>query len=224
MRRDVRSLILASIGCALAILPLALLAYEVGPAVHFDDALLRHLAAPEGSARYGLADAFTGLFNVLPYLALVSGMVALGLLARRTRETVAAVAIVAGANLTTQLLKLLLEHPRFAAGLGFGQPWANSFPSGHTTAAASLAVALTLVVAPRLRPTVAAAGALVTVAVGIGLVVISAHYPSDVLGALLVVASWSFAALAALRTIRPRRPERRGGSETATGRFAISLQ
>lgn len=224
MRRDVRSLVLASIASALAILPLALLAYKAGPAVHLDDALLRHLSAPEGSARYELADAFTGLFNLLPYLALVSGTVALGLLARRTRETIAAVAILAGANLTTQLLKHLLEHPRVVAGLGFGQPWANSFPSGHTTAAASLAVALVLVVAPRLRPAVAAVGALVTVTVGVGLVVISAHYPSDVLGALLVVGSWSFAAIAALRAIRPRRPERRTGSETATGRFAISMQ
>ena len=60
---------------------------------------------------------------------------------------IAAIVVVAGANVTTQALKTMLEHVRHKAfEHGFELPWPNSFPSGHTTAAASIAVALLLVV------------------------------------------------------------------------------
>ncbi len=224
MPRDVRAPLLGSALCALLIPPVALLAYKFGPAVHLDTAIVRHLAAPVGGSDYQLAENVSGLVNPLPFLVLATSVVALGLAARRYRETVAAVAILVGADISTQVLKHLLDFPRFQPVLGYSQPWADSFPSGHTTAAASLAAALVLVVPSRLRPLAAAAGTAFVLAVGIGLVVIKAHYPSDVLGALLVVGSWALAAVAALRLIRPRRPERRGKSESASGGFAISLQ
>ena len=50
------------------------------------------------------------------------------------RAALASLFVVAGANLTTQLFKALLAHPRFQALLGAEQISANSFPSGHTTA------------------------------------------------------------------------------------------
>ena len=65
---------------------------------------------------------------------------------------VAAIVVVAGANLTTQVLKAVLEHARCKAfEHGIQLPWPNSFPSGHTTAAASIAVALLLVAPARHR-------------------------------------------------------------------------
>ena len=45
----------------------------------------------------------------------------------------------------------------------------------------------------------AVAGLLLTAAVGISVVVLGWHYPSDVLGGLLVVGAWGFGALAWLR-------------------------
>jgi membrane-associated phospholipid phosphatase len=112
----------------------------------------------------------------------------------------AAIVVVAGANLTTQLLKTTLEHARHKAfEHGIGLPWPNSFPSGHTTAAASIAVALLLVTPAAHRFAAAAIGAGITAAVGFSVVILGWHYPSDVLGGLLVVGTWAFAALAWLR-------------------------
>jgi len=226
MPRDVRTPILASAACSLLVLVVAVIAYEFGPAVHLDVSLIEHLARPAGSDGYQLASGIADLVNPLPFLAILAGLVAFGLLTRRKPETLAAVAVVAGANLTTQIAKHLLEHERYQWALGIHQPMPDAFPSGHTTAAASLAVALILVVPARMRPFAAAVGAAFTVAVGIGLVVIKAHFPSDVLGGLLVVAAWTFAAIAALRIWRRRRPDARphGSEDTASGRFAVSLQ
>lgn len=69
-----------------------------------------------------------------------------------------------------------------------------AFPSGHTTAVASIAAAAAILVlsspvlAPRARRLAAAALALLVVLVGVCLVGRGYHYPTDVLGALGVVA------------------------------------
>jgi membrane-associated phospholipid phosphatase len=225
MPRDVRAPILGSVISALLLAPLALLAYSVGPTARLDRSILVRLDRAEGSNGHELASLVAHLVDPLPFLAILAAIVALGLAARRTRETAAALVLVAGANLTTQVLKHLLSHDRFEIQYGLHQPLAEAFPSGHATAAASLAVALLLVVPPRLRPLAAAAGAAFVAAVGIAVVVIQWHYPSDVLGGLLVVASWTFAAVAALRLLRPRGPDSppREQRETASSRFAISL-
>jgi membrane-associated phospholipid phosphatase len=226
MPRDVRNLVLASAACAFALVVVAAIAYELAPATELDVSLVKHLGLDEGAAGYGLASAVTSLANPLPFLAILGAIVTLGLIARRNRETVAALAVVAGANLSTQVLKHVFEHARWTMVLGWGnQPSPDSYPSGHTTAAASLAVALVLIAPPRWRPLAAAVGGAFTIAVGVGVVVIKVHYPSDVVGGLLVVASWTLAAIAALRLIRPRDPEaEREEGEPGSGRFAVGLQ
>lgn len=97
--------------------------------------------------------------------------------------------LVAGANLTTQVLKHdVLER----ADLGvLTQRPGNSLPSGHTTVAASVAIALLLVVPRRTRPYVALLGAAWTAATGVSTLVGQWHRPSDVLAALLVVGAWT---------------------------------
>lgn len=60
---------------------------------------------------------------------------------------------------------------------------ANSFPSGHTTAAASIGVAISLVVSPNSRRGIGVLGVLWTAAVGVGVVVAGWHRPSDAIGA-----------------------------------------
>src|SRR5207237_6468526 len=82
-----------------------------------------------------------------------------------------------------------------------------SFPSGHATVAMALALAV-VVVSPRvLRAPLAVAGAVYAAAVGISLVALGWHYPSDVLGGFIVAAAWSAAAVAVLRVWREP-PER----------------
>lgn len=115
-------------------------------------------------------------------------VVAVGIALVRRRWNLAGqvVALVAGANLTTQLLKkVVLERP----DLGY-DAWGNSLPSGHTTVAASVSVAVVLAVPRRMRPLVALCGAAYTVATGISTLVGQWHRPSDVIAAMLVVLAW----------------------------------
>lgn len=97
--------------------------------------------------------------------------------------------MVGGSNITTQLLKhQLLERPDLGVN---GYHENNSLPSGHTTVAASVSMALVMVVPRRMRPAVAVLGAGYTAATGVSTLVGRWHRPSDVVAALLVVLIWS---------------------------------
>ena len=98
-----------------------------------------------------------------------------------------AVLLVAGANLTTQLVKVWLPRE----DLGTWRTYGNTLPSGHTTVAASVSAALVLVVPPRARPAVALLGAAYTAATGVSTLVARWHRPSDVVAATLVVLGWA---------------------------------
>jgi membrane-associated phospholipid phosphatase len=137
-----------------------------------------------------------------PVLDVVSvGFVALGLvvaalvalLRRRWALAVQVAVMVAGANLTTQILKYdvftRVNHTDGWSG-------SNTLPSGHTTVAASVSVALLLVVPRAVRPWVAVLGAAYTAATGVSTLVGQWHRPSDVVGALLVVGAWTCAVCA----------------------------
>jgi membrane-associated phospholipid phosphatase len=199
MAPRVKTALLAAIACALAIAPLAVIAYAWGPFQRVDLRILLHLRREEGPL-HAFAAAFVNLGDLAALLVLLATVCLIGLRLGRRREVLAAIVVVAGANLTTQLLKTTLEHARHKAfEHGIELPWPDSFPSGHTTAAASIAVALLLVVPAAHRLGAAVAGVALTAAVGFSVVILAWHYPSDVLGGLLVVGTWGFAALAWLR-------------------------
>ncbi len=200
MPRRVKAPLLAALACVLLIPPLAVAAYSLlGPFQHVDLRILLHLRREEGGIN-DIASVLVDLGDAVPLLILLAAVCTVGLRAGRRREVLAAVVVVAGANVTTQLLKVTLEHARHKAfEHGIELPWPNSFPSGHTTAAASIAVALLLVVPAAHRLAAALLGLGLTAAVGLSVVILGWHYPSDVLGGLLVVGAWGFAALAWLR-------------------------
>ena len=116
--------------------------------------------------------------------------------------------IVGGANLTTQLLKPALADVRLIDVHGVGTIYPGSWPSGHATAAMSLALALVLVVGPRLRVPAALLGAAYAVAVGYALVALGYHLPSDVLGGYLVAATFTLLGAAVLAALEARHPRR----------------
>ncbi|WP_323959237.1 phosphatase PAP2 family protein [Arthrobacter sp. JZ12] len=107
---------------------------------------------------------------------------------RRWASAVIALGTIAGANLTTQVLKnFLLDRPdRGVPTLDF-----NSLPSGHTTLAASAAAAIFLVVTPRWRPLAAAVGGFYSVVAGSATFINLWHRPADVVAAFLVVGAWT---------------------------------
>ncbi|WP_328476994.1 phosphatase PAP2 family protein [Actinoplanes sp. NBC_00393] len=110
---------------------------------------------------------------------------AFGALRRRLDLSIAAAVLVIGANVTVQLLKAGLSRPNLD---DFPAP--NSFPSGHTAAAASVAFVLVLVFPRALRGTVGLIGAAYVAIVAVATVWAEWHRPSDAVAALLIVLAW----------------------------------
>ncbi|MGI5242730.1 phosphatase PAP2 family protein [Dactylosporangium sp. CA-139066] len=147
--------------------------------------------------------------NGISIVSLTAATIAIGFIAlarRRVALAVGALLLIGGANATTQLFKALIYRPdlgvdpeRAAAG--------NSLPSGHTTIAASVAVALVLVVPSKARGPAALLGAVFTSLAGVATLSAGWHRPSDAVAALLVVGAW--AAVAGLFIVLAQR--RHGG-------------
>jgi membrane-associated phospholipid phosphatase len=126
---------------------------------------------------------------------------AIGVLRRRLDDAVGAALLVIGANLTTQLLKTRLDRPNLDE---FPAP--NSFPSGHTTAAASVAFALIIALPHAVRGMVTLIGATYVTVIAVATVWAEWHRPSDTVAALLVVLAWGGLVAALVRLLRWRRP------------------
>lgn len=126
---------------------------------------------------------------------------AVGVIRRRADLAVAAALLVLGANLTAQLLKTHLDRPNLDQ---FPAP--NSFPSGHTTAAASVAFALIIALPHAVRGMVTLIGAGYVTVIAIATVWAEWHRPSDTFAGLLVVLAWGGLVSAVVRARRWRRP------------------
>ena len=124
---------------------------------------------------------------------------AIGFIRRRADLALAAGLLVIGANVSTRLFKNRLPRPDLD---GFPAP--NSFPSGHTTAAASVAFALILVLPFAIRGTVALIGAAYVTIIAIATVWAEWHRPSDTIAGLLVVLAWGAGASTLVRARRAR--------------------
>jgi membrane-associated phospholipid phosphatase len=209
MRR--RQLLAAGL-CAAAAAAVWAAAFHVGAVETADVRLYARLLGLGGVRWMHLARDLTGFFDPAPYAVLSASLVAGAVALRRRREALVAAVLLAGSAVTTQLLKPALaeQHGTFALP--------PSWPSGHTTAVVSLAAALVIVAPPARRRLVALAGAAVSAATGLALVVLGSHYPSDVAGGVFVAVAW--ACLAATGLAAPARlPQRlrapRGDVEAA---------
>jgi membrane-associated phospholipid phosphatase len=193
----------AAFACATAFGLLALLVFGTHAFHHVDLRLFDRLSAHRHSTWGEWAEAVAVLADPAPLLGFLAAACGVALLRGLPRDAVAAVLVVAGANVTTQLLKIALAHPRAQTLLGGVRVGDVAFPSGHTTAAFSIAIAFAFVVPARLLPLTLVLGAAFGLAVGCSVVVIAWHYPSDVLGGILVASGWGFAVLAAMRAVEP---------------------
>ncbi len=157
----------------------------------------------------GLAERVASLCNPDPYVFLAAVPVIVALARRRPAVAVAVVAIIAGASVTTEALKPLLAMAR-PDGVSVSQSLADagSWPSGHATAAMSLALCATLAAPARWRPFVAALGAAFAVAVCYSFLTLGWHFPSDALAGLLVASIWTLVGFSGVRAIEARRGDR----------------
>lgn len=158
--------------------PLSRLDVMVSSAVHV------HVGDPVVAAGYAIT-LLGGTDAVLP----VTAACAAGLLAMRLwHSALALVAAVVLTQLVVQVAKGLVERSRPPANASVAEAGGFSFPSGHSATSAALFGLLALVAARHLqgraRLLVAGAGVALFLVVGASRVVLSAHYPTD------VVAGW----------------------------------
>jgi membrane-associated phospholipid phosphatase len=193
---------LALIGAAASVGLLLLcwfMAFHVGFAARADVSILNGFTGLSHGSTRALAYRIAHLCSPDPYVYLAALPVLIALLRRRPLVALAILAILIGANATTELLKPLLAASRPAPPpddlITISR---GSWPSGHATAAMSLALCCVLAAPARLRPWVAALGAAFAVAVSFAFLSLAWHYPSDVCGGFLIATAWTALGIAAL--------------------------
>jgi membrane-associated phospholipid phosphatase len=213
-----RKAVLAAAGFAAALLITGLVAFE-WPLASSDDAkILAGFRALAFSPRIDtVANWIAEAATPLPYVLLGAAFVCVALARRRPRLALAVPVAMAAASGTTELLKQA-GRVRLAAALGpYDQISVPSWPSGHATAAMMVALSAVLVSPPLLRPLAALLGSALAVAVSYSILILTLHYPSDVLGGFLVSGTWMSLTLAALWSSERRLVPQHSIDEGAAG-------
>jgi membrane-associated phospholipid phosphatase len=196
---DVGRLLGLALAATAAFALVAYATFEVPRLRHLDARLFADASAHKESRLGQVANVVADLGDpAVQGLLLVLGL-GVALAGGRREAALAGLVIVLGADLTTTLLKQALAGPRFDPILGWGQVDLDAFPSGHTTAAFSMAAAWTLFVPPRMRLATAVVGFAAACGVAASVVIRHHHFPSDTLGGFLVVVAWTAAVLAVLQ-------------------------
>lgn len=209
---EARRLLAACFASAAALALLTWATFEIRWFRHRDALALAHLSADRFGRLGDLAGPIGDLGNPLPQALLLVAGVGLALSTGRRKAALAGAVLVLGADLTTFALKHTLTAPRFDAVLGWAQVGGNSFPSGHTTAAFGMAAAWLLFVPAAWRAVTAAVGMLLASGVAAAVVVLRHHFPSDVVGGVLVVATWTFGVCAVLALCSSAQEEEESGA------------
>ncbi|HEX4436895.1 MAG TPA: phosphatase PAP2 family protein [Solirubrobacteraceae bacterium] len=214
-RTETRGAALTSPRAALAVAGLCVLGLaavwsvaELVPAVHLKDAVTLYDFTTLGRPKVdSVAELLLRLLEPALFVLWGVALVAFALAEARPRVALAVASVLALAPFTAEQLKPLLAHTHDRVGYMTVGP--ASWPSGHSTAATALALCAVLVAPAAWRKVVAAIGAVFVIAVGISLLILAWHMPSDVLGGVLVASLWMALAVAALRGYERVRPSRR---------------
>ena len=197
--RRLARLALLVAGLCLVGLALTWVLAELVPITHVKDAVaLYDFTRLDRPLVEAPANALLDLLYPPFYAAWGIVLVAIALRRRLLWVALAVAILLPLAPFTAELLKPLLAHhhdqigPKYIANA--------SWPSGHATAATTLAWCALLVSPPTHRRMVAALGAAFALAVGVALLVLAWHMPSDVVGGYLLATFWAALAFAVLRS------------------------
>jgi membrane-associated phospholipid phosphatase len=205
--------LLAAIACLAGLALVAVLALAV-PAAHVRDAAMLHgfMTLDQPSVHFEIM-TLAHLVDVVPYTCAGLILVVVALVRGRRWRAGAVAALLVVTGVTTQVLKHVVATARPERWLADQLP-ATSWPSGHSTAAMTLALCAVLVAPPALRGATALAGGAFAIGVGYAVAVLAWHYPSDVLGGFLVAGFWVSLAVAALQRVEEPEPSSRPAWES----------
>jgi membrane-associated phospholipid phosphatase len=206
LARRGRALALAiAAACAVGLVAVGVLALTVAAAHARDVAILRGFTGLYGASIDVEIRVIAQALDPLPYAFLALLCVAVAIARRRMRTAIAAAIALVGSGLTAQALKHLLGQPRYVPWLP-GDSMANAWPSGHATAAMTLALCAVVVAPAAWRAAVALFACGCTISITFATLALTWHFPSDVLAGLLLGGLWVSAALAPLGSLGPAAP------------------
>jgi membrane-associated phospholipid phosphatase len=208
--------LLAALACFVGLVVAGVLALAVPVARERDAAMLHGFVGLDRPSVHRAISYLAHLGDTLPYACAGLLCIAVALARRRGWRALAVAGLLAVTGVTTQALKHALAQPRLEQWLP-EQVATNSWPSGHSTAAMTLALCAILVAPPALRAVTAMLGGAFAVGVGYAVLVLGWHYPSDVLGGFLVAGLWASLAVAALHRVEAPEPARRPAWEPLAG-------
>jgi membrane-associated phospholipid phosphatase len=208
--------LLAALACLVGLVVAGVLALAVPGAHERDAAMLHGFLGLDRPSVHRAIWFVAHLCDTLPYACAGLLCIALALARRRGWRALAVACLLAVTGVTTQLLKHALAQPRLEHWLP-EQVATNSWPSGHSTAAMTLALCAILVAPPALRASAAMLGGAFAVGVGYAVLVLGWHYPSDVLGGFLVAGLWTSLAVAVLHRVEAPEPAQRPVWEPLAG-------
>jgi membrane-associated phospholipid phosphatase len=205
MDRRTKTLLAMAAGCAALFALVVVGAYFWHPGQTLDEeGLAGFVQARDGWLR-PVAWRFTELGDPAQVAAITLALAAFALVRGRPRLALGVLALIAATSVSSQLLKALLAHPRFPPIFDY-PVGPRALPSGHATAAMSLALAGVLVAPRRGRWAAAVIGSGLALAVGASVVAVGWHFPSDVIAGYLLATGWALTIFAGLREANRRFP------------------
>jgi membrane-associated phospholipid phosphatase len=194
-------------GCALGVVVVGVLALRV-QATHDRDATIMHGFMGLVPLRfYEQIRVIALIVDPVPYACMGLACIAVALARGRKWRALAVGVVLLGSGATTQALKHLLAQPRYASWLYGEQVDGAAWPSGHGTAAMTIALCAILVAPPTYRAVAGFAGFCMTVALAYATLGLTWHYPSDVAAGLLVAGLWVSLAIVWLHGVEVDDPE-----------------
>jgi membrane-associated phospholipid phosphatase len=216
----------AALACGLGLVTVGAAVFAL-PAVHDRDAAMLHgFTGLYGSRVESELRITARLVDPVPYALIGTACIGVALVRRRTARAAAIAVVLVGTGLTTLTLKHILGQPRYADWL-FGDSMQHGWPSGHTAAAMTLALCAVVVTPPAWRAATALLACGFTISIAYATLALVWHYPSDVVGGLLVAGLWVSMALAVLARLEVaerrvgRRPPLLGWLVAAAGVGAL---
>lgn len=223
MRVSPRQLLLSSAACVAGFIAVAAFVYKTEFGRTLDANALNGFFYARTPERWDLAHHIATLCDPGSYAVIGAAIVAYAAMARGAKRATAAATLLTVTAISSQALKAGLAEVRYYGEFpGPKAIEAAAFPSGHSTAAMTLALALVLVAPRRYRPLAALVGAPFAIAMGLSVVLMGWHLPSDVFGGYLLAAAWCLAILAVLKMVERRGPERTAQPEAQGNGLAVA--
>src|SRR3954454_10756409 len=214
MRRDPKIALRGALLCLVGLVVTGLVALLWPAAQERDVNALQSITELNRGGLAALTGGLVHLADPKPYAVFGAGLVAIALVRGRRRLAAVMPFVILCAPLTSELLKPLLATDR-TPGWFHSQVLSAAWPSGHSTAALTLALLAVLVAPRRLRPGVAVVGALFASSVAYAVLIQAWHFPRARVGGSLVATIWTLLAVAALVAVEPARAPAPGDDAAA---------